>query len=43
MINVDFVRTEDQLCDIFTKSLSQVKFEELRIWSSANKVDRVQE
>jgi hypothetical protein len=30
LIKVDFVRTEDQLGDIFTKSLSRVKFEELR-------------
>jgi hypothetical protein len=30
LITVDFVRTEDQLGDLFTKSLSRVKFEELR-------------
>jgi hypothetical protein len=30
VVNVDFVRIDDQLGDIFTKSLSRVKFEEIR-------------
>ena len=29
LIKIDFIRTEEQLGDIFTKSLAQVKFEEL--------------
>ena len=29
-IKIDFIRTEEQFRDIFTKSLAQVKFEELR-------------
>ena len=30
LIKIDFIQTEEQLGDIFTKSLAQVKFEELR-------------
>ena len=30
LIKIDFIRTEEQLGDIFTKSLARVKFEELR-------------
>ena len=30
LIKIDFIQTEEQLGDIFTKSLSRVKFEELR-------------
>ena len=30
LIKIDFIRTEEQLGDIFIKSLAQVKFEELR-------------
>ena len=29
LIKIDFIRTEEQLGDIFTKSLTRVKFEEL--------------
>ena len=29
LIKIDFIQTEEQLRDIFTKSLAQVKFEEL--------------
>ena len=36
LIKIDFIKTNEQLGDIFTKSLAQVKFEELR---SNNKVD----
>ena len=34
LIRVDYIRTEEQLGDIFTKSLAVIKFEELRsqIW-----------
>ena len=30
LIKIDFIQTEEQLGDIFTKSLPRVKFEELR-------------
>ena len=30
LIKIDFIQTEEQLGDIFTKSLALVKFEELR-------------
>ena len=30
LIKIDFIRTEEQLGDIFTKSLAREKFEELR-------------
>ena len=30
LIKIDFIRTEEQLEDIFTKSVARVKFEELR-------------
>ena len=30
LIKIDFIRTEEQLGDIFTKSLARVKFEDLR-------------
>jgi hypothetical protein len=30
LITIEFIRTEEQLGDIFTKSLARVKFEELR-------------
>ena len=30
LIKIDFIRIEEQLGDIFTKSLARVKFEELR-------------
>jgi len=30
LIKIDFIRTEEQLGDIFTESLAWVKFEELR-------------
>ena len=30
LIKIDFIRTEEQLGDIFIKSLARVKFEELR-------------
>ena len=29
LIKIDFIRTEEQFGDIFTKSLARVKFEEL--------------
>ena len=31
LIKIDFIRTEEQLGDILTKSLARVKFEELRL------------
>jgi hypothetical protein len=43
LIKVDFVSTEEQLGDIFTKAQSRVKFEQLRlkIGVSSSKVDRL--
>jgi hypothetical protein len=43
LIKVDFVNTEEQLGDIFTKAQSRVKFEQLRlkIGVSSSKVDRL--
>jgi hypothetical protein len=40
LMKIEFIRAEEQLHDILTKSLGRVKFEELRskIWSSSNNV-----